>query len=64
MAGTLFTLKLNPMEREYVFAIYYGRDFLKYVTAHTKWEAVEIIYSRLICEFPNLNRGDFKAKKL
>lgn len=65
----LFLLKLPPaksstMEREYMFAIYYGREFVKYVTAHTKWEAVEIAYSRLICEYPQLLRSEFKAKKV
>lgn len=52
------------MEREYLFAIYYGREFVKYVTAHTKWEAVEIAYSRLSFEHPQLVRSMFKAKKV
>jgi len=52
------------MEREYLFGVYYGKEFVKHVTAHTKWEAVELVYSRLICEYPQLIRSMFKAKKL
>jgi len=52
------------MEREYLFRVYYGDEFVKIVTAHTRWEAVELVYSRLICMYPHINRILFRAKKL
>ena len=50
------------MEREYLYEVYYQNVLVKTVVAHTKWEAIEIVYSRLYPEFPNLVRSLFKAK--
>ncbi len=50
------------MEREYLFKVYYENVLVKTVVAHTKWEAVEKVYSRYIGEYPNLVRSLFKAK--
>jgi hypothetical protein len=48
------------MEREYLFNVYYDKVFVKIVTAHTRWEAVELVCSR----YPELDRSKFKAKKI
>ncbi len=50
------------MEREYLYEVYYENVLVKTVVAHTKWEAIEKVYSRLYPEFPNLVRSLFKAK--
>lgn len=50
------------MEREYLYQVYYQNVLVKTVVAHTKWEAIEKVYSRLYPEFPNLVRSLFKAK--
>lgn len=52
------------MEREYLFEVYYGKNLVKTITAHTKWEAVEKVYSRLVPEYPNLDRSLFRVKKI
>lgn len=52
------------MEQEYMYKVYYGRDFIKLVTARSRWEAVELVYSRLTYEYPQLIRSMFKAKKV
>lgn len=52
------------MESEYLFKVYYEKNLVKTIVAHTKWEAVELVYSRLIWEYPNLIRSKFKAKKV
>lgn len=52
------------MEREYLFKVYYGDEFVKIVTAHTRWEAVEIVYSRLIPQYPYIIRTLFRANKI
>jgi hypothetical protein len=64
MARTLFTLKQKTMEREFLFKVFYGNVLVKTVVAHTRWEAVELVYSRLIPEYPHLIRSQFKAKKV
>lgn len=51
------------MENQYLFKVYYGNVLVKTVVAHTKWEAIELVYSRLICEYPQLIRSKFKAKR-
>jgi hypothetical protein len=50
------------MEREFLYEVYYQNVLVKTVVAHTKWEAIEKVYSRLIGEYPNLVRSLFKAK--
>lgn len=52
------------MENEYLYKVYYGSVLVKTVVAHTRWQAVEIVYSRYIGEYPNLIRSMFKAKKV
>lgn len=58
------SLKPNTMEQEYMYKVYYGREFIKLVTARSRWEAVELVYSRLTYEYPQLIRSMFKAKKV
>jgi len=64
MARTLFTLKQKTMEHEYLFKIYYGKEFVKTIAACTKWHAIELVYSRLSVDYPQLVRSQFKAKKV
>lgn len=52
------------MEREFLYKVFYGNVLVKTVVAHTRWEAIELVYSRLICEYPHLIRSQFKAKRL
>ena len=60
----MFTLNPKAMEHEYLFRVYYGKEFVKIIAACTKWHAIELVYSRLYAEHPNLVRSQFKAKKL
>ena len=64
MAKTLLNLKLSHMEREFLYKVFYGKVLVKTVVAHTRWEAIELVYSRLIYEYPHLIRSQFKAKRL
>ena len=64
MAKTLLILNLSHMEREFLYKVFYGNVLVKTVVAHTRWEAIELVYSRLICEYPHLIRSQFKAKRL
>ena len=52
------------MESEFVYKVFYGEVLVKTVFAHSKWEAIEKVYSRYIVEHPQLLRSQFKAKKL
>jgi hypothetical protein len=52
------------MEREFLYKVFYGKVLVKTVVAHTRWEAIELVYSRLIYEYPHLIRSQFKAKRL
>jgi hypothetical protein len=52
------------MEREYLFNVYIDGRLIKLVSAHTKWEAIDKVYSRLICEYPDLNRSSIKAERI
>lgn len=49
------------MEREYLYKVYYGEVLVKTVVAHSRWEAVEKVYSKYIDDYPNLKRSLFKA---
>lgn len=51
------------MENQYLYKVYYENVLVKTVVAHTKWEAIEKVYSRMYPEFPNLLRSKFKAVK-
>lgn len=62
MAQLFLTLKKKPMEREHLFKVYYDGKYIKMVTAHTKFQAVELVYSRQIDEYPI--RAKIKAKKI
>jgi hypothetical protein len=64
MAKTLLILNLRHMEREFLYKVFYGKVLVKTVVAHTRWEAIELVYSRLIYEYPHLIRSQFKAKRL
>ena len=64
MAKTLLNLNLRHMEREFLYKVFYGKVLVKTVVAHTRWEAIELVYSRLIYEYPHLIRSQFKAKRL
>jgi hypothetical protein len=64
MAKTLLILNLSHMEREFLYKVFYGKVLVKTVVAHTRWEAIELVYSRLIYEYPHLIRSQFKAKRL
>jgi hypothetical protein len=64
MVRILLTLKMKSMEREFLYKVYYGNVLVKTVVAHTRWEAVELVYSRLICEYPQIIRSMFRAKKV
>jgi ribosomal protein L20A (L18A) len=57
------TSKSRAMEREYLYRVYYGGEFVKVVVATTKWHAVELVYSRLSPTYPNIERGKIKAVK-
>jgi len=52
------------MEREFLYKVFYGKVLVKTVVAHTRWEAIELVYSRLIGEYPHLIRSQFKAKRI
>lgn len=52
------------MEREFLYKVYYQNVLVKTVVAHSRWEAVELVYSRLYPEYPQLVRSLFKAVKL
>jgi hypothetical protein len=52
------------MENEYLFKVYYGKELVKIIAACTKWQAIELVYSRLYAEYPSLVRSQFKAKKV
>jgi ribosomal protein L20A (L18A) len=56
--------KLKAMEREYLFKVYYGLEFVKLVTARSRWEAVELVYSRLVLDYPELIRSKIRVKKV
>lgn len=51
------------MEQTFLFRVYYGSVFVKTVVAHSKWEAIEKAYSKLITDYPHLIRSKFKAEK-
>ena len=52
------------MEREFLYEVYYQNILVKTVVAHTRWEAVEKVYSRLQPDYPHVVRSLFRAKKL
>lgn len=52
------------MENENLYRVYYASIYVKDIFAHSRWEAVELVYSRLTERYPNLIRGKFKAKKV
>jgi hypothetical protein len=49
------------MESSYLFKIYYDKEFVCTIVAHTKWEAVDKVYFKYL--HLNLNRSRFSAKK-
>jgi hypothetical protein len=51
------------MEANYLFKIYYDKEFVCLMVAHTKWEAVDRAYFKYLYLNPNLNRSRFSAKK-
>jgi hypothetical protein len=51
------------MEREFLFKVYYGNILIRTIVAHTKWEAVEKIYSRYNLDYPGMIRSKLKAIK-
>ena len=50
------------MENEYLYEVYYQNVLVKTIIAHTKWEAIDKVYNRLIPEYPNLVRSLFRVK--
>lgn len=57
------SLKMKAMEREYLFKVYYGLEFIKLVTARSRWEAIELVFSRLVLDYPQLNRSKMRVKR-
>lgn len=49
------------MEREFLYKVYYGNILIRTVVAHTKWEAIEKVYSRSILDYPDMIRSKLKA---
>jgi hypothetical protein len=52
------------MERQHLFNLYYGSELLGSIVAHTKWEAVDRIYHRMVDKSSGLERAKIRAKKI
>lgn len=52
------------MESQHYFKVYYEKNFALSVVAHTKWEAIEKVYQKMILEYQNVERCKMSAKKV
>ena len=52
------------MESQHYFAVYYDREWVWSVVAHTKWEAIDRAYYKFSVDCPFLERSKFKTKKI
>jgi hypothetical protein len=52
------------MEREFLYNVFYGNILIKTIVAHTRWEAVEKVYSRYNLDYPGMIRSKLKAVKV
>jgi hypothetical protein len=52
------------MEREFLYKVFYGNILIKTIVAHTRWEAVEKVYSRYNLDYPGMIRSKLKAVKV
>jgi len=49
------------MESTYLFKVYYRKELVCTIEAHTKWEAVDKVYFKYL--HLNLSRTNLRAKK-
>jgi hypothetical protein len=52
------------MESLHYFKVYYNKEFVCSISAHTKWEAMDRAYYMYASEMPNLERSKFSATKI
>lgn len=50
------------MEQQQIFAVFYGRTFVCKIYAHSKFEAIERVYSRVVQVRPDMERQKYCAK--
>lgn len=52
------------MESQHYFKIFYGTMYALSVVAHTKWEAIDKAYQKIIADYPTADRSKLRAKKV
>ena len=52
------------MESQHMFNVYYSGRWLCWIVAHTKWEAVDKTYYKLVAQSHSVDRKKMKAVKV
>jgi len=52
------------MESQHMFNVYHSGKWLCWIVAHTKWEAVDKVYYKLVSLSHNVDRKKMKAVKV